>query len=557
MLNFDYPELLKLLKPYLSPKRNESASFLIWYLANYYRLDDVDAIDSVCDKHGDKGVDGIYVNNGAGTIDILQSKISQKPNATIGDTLLKEFSGTLSQFSSRENLQHLLEGAGDAEVARLIKRLGLLDLIATYEIRGIFISNSVLDINGTTFLNGAKNIKFIGSKELGATFISDKKDSLQIGISEFDISDFNVASYTVDENAKAIIAPVSAKELVKLGGIEDQSLFSLNVRASLGNTQVNKDIINSIRNPLLHKTFPLFHNGITVIAKRVDSNDTKITIEDYFVVNGCQSLNSLYENKDKLTDNLRLLTKFIQVDALSELSEIITAYSNNQNGVKPRDFKSNHPIQTRLQNEFVALYKDEFALEIKRGEPLVGAEVITNESAGLNLIAFDLKEPWTTHRKYQVFDDKYSDIFGRPDVTADRIVLCHVLIKRIEEKKHELKNELIAKYALTNYLILFTVRKIFDADIFGKSVLLNPEKFVRDVNNRAQFIAVIDELLDGLVVDLNIETEELADDFDYRGKLRDKDYVSTLTSGLIASYQKDLKRKKAKSMQECWEQTTI
>ena len=61
MLNFEYPELLKLLKPYLAPKRNESASFLIWYLANYYRLDDVDAIDSVCDKHGDKGVDGIYM----------------------------------------------------------------------------------------------------------------------------------------------------------------------------------------------------------------------------------------------------------------------------------------------------------------------------------------------------------------------------------------------------------------------------------------------------------------------------------------------------------------
>ena len=48
----------------------------------------------------------------------------------------------------------------------------------------------------------------------------------------------------VDEKAKAIIAPVSAKELVTLRGIDDQSLFSLNVRASLGNTQVNKDIIN-------------------------------------------------------------------------------------------------------------------------------------------------------------------------------------------------------------------------------------------------------------------------------------------------------------------------
>lgn len=75
MIETTYPELLNLIKPYLAPKRSESASFLIWYLVNFYRLDDVDATDAVCDQNGDKGVDGIYLNEGAGTIDILQSKI--------------------------------------------------------------------------------------------------------------------------------------------------------------------------------------------------------------------------------------------------------------------------------------------------------------------------------------------------------------------------------------------------------------------------------------------------------------------------------------------------
>jgi len=36
-------------------------------------------------------------------------------------------------------------------------------------------------------------------------------------------------------------------------------------------------------------------------------------------------------------------------------------------------------------------------------------------------MAFDLKEPWGTHRKYQVFDEKHADLFARPEVTADRI----------------------------------------------------------------------------------------------------------------------------------------
>jgi hypothetical protein len=44
--------------------------------------------------------------------------------------------------------------------------------------------------------------------------------------------------------------------------------------------------------------------------------------------------------------------------------------------------------------------------------------MIANEDAGLYLLAFDLKRPWATHRKYQVFEDDHSEIFGRPAVDA-------------------------------------------------------------------------------------------------------------------------------------------
>ncbi len=62
-LDLKYPAILDLFPEHLDPKRTESASFLVWYLENYYRLDTVDAIDSVCDQKGDKGVDGIYASS--------------------------------------------------------------------------------------------------------------------------------------------------------------------------------------------------------------------------------------------------------------------------------------------------------------------------------------------------------------------------------------------------------------------------------------------------------------------------------------------------------------
>ena len=55
MLNVEYPYILELFPEHLLPGRTESAAFLIWYLQNYYRLDEVDAIDAVCDQKGDKG----------------------------------------------------------------------------------------------------------------------------------------------------------------------------------------------------------------------------------------------------------------------------------------------------------------------------------------------------------------------------------------------------------------------------------------------------------------------------------------------------------------------
>ncbi|HJU19706.1 MAG TPA: AIPR family protein [Stellaceae bacterium] len=78
------------------------------------------------------------------------------------------------------------------------------------------------------------------------------------------------------------------------------------------------------------------------------------------------SLTALHNNKKGLTDDLRVLVKFIQTDPDSQLAETITQFSNNQNGVRPRDFKANHPIQIRLQNEFAAHYKNQYFYEIKR-----------------------------------------------------------------------------------------------------------------------------------------------------------------------------------------------
>jgi hypothetical protein len=555
-IDLTYPKILELFPEHLDPKRTESAAFLIWYLENYLRLDQIQAVDSVCDQKGDKGVDGIYINEDSNTIEIYQSKISQKKVSSIGDTSLKEFEGTLNQFKDADSIRNLMKSAGKADVAHLIARLDLENIIDDYDVKGVFLSNTNLDSNGSDYLKNNASIKFVGKKELVDTFISSSRNARISKPATFDISGYETATYIVDKDHSAIIAPLKAAELVKLDGITNQALFAFNVRGPLGRTQVNRDIAASVRNPARHKLFPLFHNGITIIANEVKAEKDRITIQDYYVVNGCQSLSELYNNAASITDQLRVLVKLIRMEATSPLSADVTSFSNNQNGVKARDFKSNNPIQIRLQNEFNTAYKGKYFYEIKRGEESKGATTITNEDAGLLLMAFDLKKPWATHRKYQVFEDEHAGLFGRPGVTAHRIVLYYLLMSRVEEAMKGLKNSLFAKYALTKYILLYIFRLILDDDPVGDEMLQSPQTFTLDKTKSKALQTCIDTILSDVVIDLNAEVEQLGEDFDYRDKMRDEAWVRNLSLRVVAEYRKLVARARIDSLSSQFAQLT-
>lgn len=554
MINVEYPNLLQHITYYLVPgQRTESASFLMWYLENYYRLDKQEAIDSVCDQNGDKGIDGIYINEAYGTIDVFQSKISQSADKTIGDKMLKEFFGSLSQLKSKETLENLINTGGEAQVVGLIKRLNLLNKIDAYKIRGIFLSNLDIDHNGDAFLAECPDIEFEGRTILETTFISATREIPQNTTAEFDVSGIDISKYYADAETITYIAPIKSTELVQMPGISDQSIFDYNVRGPLGNTNVNKGIVASIKTPALHKKFPLFHNGITVVANTVTSENDKLKIETFFVVNGCQSLTALYNNRQHLSNDLRILTKIIKVPVNSTLSAQITEYSNSQNGVKPRDFKSYNPIQIRLQNEFNHHFANQYYYEIKRGENTPNnCEVISNEEAGILLMSFDLKEPWGTHRKYQVFEDFYNDIFARPEVSADRILMLKLIDNVIVSKIPTINNQLIARYNLTRYAIIYFIRTILENDELGKVALLEPEKFVRAMQDRQDFISCISRTIDDIIVDLNLSVDGLGADFDYKSKLRDEVWVKGLAREIIGTYLKLVKSDRLNSFTKEW-----
>ncbi len=167
-------------------------------------------------------------------------------------------------------------------------------------------------------------------------------------------------------------------------------------------------------------------------------------------------------------------------------------------------------------------------------------------------MSFDLKEPWGAHRKYQVFEDLYTELYARPEVNADRILMLKLIDKAIVSKIGTINNQLIARYNLTRYAIMYFIRTILENDDEGKAVLLNPAKYVRNTTMRQFFSDCINRIIDDIIVDLNLEVDGLGADFDYKSKLRDDKWVKDLSKNIVGTHLKLVKSNRLKSFQLEW-----
>lgn len=225
------------------------------------------------------------------------------------------------------------------------------------------------------------------------------------------------------------------------------------------------------------------------------------------------------------------------------LARTITHNSNNQNAIRPRDLRSNDLIMARLQTEMTANHPEYF-FEVKRGEVAPsGAQVIGNDLAGRALLAFDVLEPWSSHQIYKVFDEKYSEIFGRPEVTADRIALIQRLVEETESRLAGLSNRAMASYGLTKYFLLYVLSRILRDTPESAAIMRKPESL--SAPQVDAFLARCGEILDTLMIDLDFEAKE--DDFDYKSTLKSQTLSTALGDRIVASYKKDVARSKAAS----------
>jgi hypothetical protein len=550
----DFAALESYTKRFEAKGRTRSAALLIWFLSTVYRLDDVEAEDAVCDRQHDEGIDALVVNDSRRELVVFQAKRREKLPATLGDTDLKQFVGSLAHFRSRDAVVHLKKTTPNEELVRLIDKTDIGEKIAAgYRLRPIFVTNVAADHVATKYLPQAEKagheIELWDLKRLGPVLKQLSRDWFIEEPARLKAKPNERFILGPKYEPKLIYASVAAKELARLPGIEDLRIFAQNVRLGLGNTRVNSEIVDSLLNKAEHANFIAFHNGLTIVAKRLSVRGGTIKLSQFSVCNGCQSLLSIWENRKKLTDELEILVRIVRVGEDRRLPELIAYRTNNQNAISLRDLSSNDSAQVHLKNEFDGLFGQFATYVIKRGEPSSSEELV-NEHAGRLLLALYVGEPWSAHQKYRVFGDLENKIFNY-DVTAPHIRLAQLIGKSAARAVANLKYERVAKYGLTHFILVYLIGQVIEASADGKLLFKSPIDYLstntRENAAEESIRKSIDDVARYVTTELSYFIKAHGEEgYDYKSAFKSQTDVQAIRDEVLKAFEKDIHVGRAK-----------
>ena len=243
--------------------------------------------------------------------------------------------------------------------------------------------------------------RYYGETQQVKKNISVKVESVNKGT----ILNINTEGYKLENviDARYVLTPVVSVYRLYRDSIEKgYPIFDKNIREYLGNKGVNKSIYQTLLDEEDRKNFFYYNNGITVICDRMTKIVTQpsdynmnaaFTIDNPQIVNGCQTVNSIYEalkniDPDNLEKNFKdtfVMLKILEINREDsgddKLYKDIVKYTNSQNSIDEKTFVANTDTFIRLQNEFEA---KGFLLLIKQSDK--------NKFANKYKVATKLKE---------------------------------------------------------------------------------------------------------------------------------------------------------------------
>lgn len=181
---------------------------------------------------------------------------------------------------------------------------------------------------------------------------------------------------------------VVANLLVAEDGSLRAQVFEENVRAYLGGDNiVNQSIADTLNSSVTSTRFPVLNNGITIVSPDIRLQGNVLHLENFQIVNGCQTSNILYENRGKYDDKVMVTLKVIETSSEDVFSELVRA-TNSQSKVDETQFLTLRPIIKRAEQLFNSFEGQDGRLYFERREKqYFGKEVPAIRTFNINTVA--------------------------------------------------------------------------------------------------------------------------------------------------------------------------
>lgn len=352
---------------------------------NYWVLDklfyeDEELIEEKIIDYNDMGVDAYQIYEDTKDIYLIQNKYYSEDtkitsNYVKNDFLLRPINalenGTYTKSEELQNAFNKMKNDSDFTVH--------LQLFVTNNCHNKDADDYVKTFNSKNskyvatiyYLDDIKN-RYYNEVEQIKSNITVKVES----INKHTILNINTESYKLENvlDARYVLTPVVSIYRLYRDSIErSYPIFDKNIREYLGNRGVNKGIYQTLQDPQDRKNFFYYNNGITIICDSMTpikpqpseyNMNAFFEIENPQIVNGCQTVNSIYEYLKNIPPQdlerefkdtfvmLKILVIDRNDDEENQLYKDIVKYNNSQNAIDEKTFVANTSTFIRLQEEF-------------------------------------------------------------------------------------------------------------------------------------------------------------------------------------------------------------
>ena len=350
-------------------KKDEWA-FNYWVLDKLF-YEEEELIEEKIIEYNDMGIDAYEFYEDTKELFLIQNKYyTDKTKLNINyvknDFLLRGITALENgTYNRSEELQNIFDKyKNDPEFTVY------LELYVTNDLVSVEIEEYIKKFNkrNSKYISKVYYLKDIKEKYYGESEQNRKELKVQIKtVNKGTALNINPEAYNLKNiiNAKYVLTPVSnIFEIYKKSKNEGYPIFDKNIREYLGNNKINKKIYNTLMDEKDRNNFFYYNNGITIICDKIgtfkslkDKNKLlqSIEIKNPQIVNGCQTVNSIYE----------ALKNSNEMNVEEELYNDIVKYNNSQNSINEKNFIANNEIFRRLQVEFE---KKGFLLLIKQSD---------------------------------------------------------------------------------------------------------------------------------------------------------------------------------------------